>query len=123
MQPQQQQGGQASGPGGATGPVPNRGSEMAVLSTIAGLMQLTQMAASKLPVGSDAARDIYEGIAKIRKHLSSADMSEGVVSTGAKNLMMQQRQMGPQIAAMRAAQAGGGGQPQPQPPPQPQMAQ
>jgi hypothetical protein len=102
-----------TGDTGATMPVPNRGLEAATLAVIHGLLTLMQQASMRLPVGSESWRDIHEAMTKIAKHMPSGESSEGITSTAMKNLMMQQRQAGPQIAALRAAQPGGGGQPQP----------
>lgn len=121
--PAQSMQGQASGPGGATMPVPNRGQEAAIYPALSNLMQFVAVLASKLPVGSDAYKDIHEGIIKITKHLQQ-DSSPGVLSTANRNMMMQSRQMMPQMMAQRAAQmgampgagaggAGGGGPPPP----------
>lgn len=97
-------GGQASGPGGATAPVPNRGSEFAALAKIAALTKLIEAAALGLPMGSEAAHGVREGIMKITKVLPAAEMSPGTMSTALQGAAMHQRQMAPQIAAMRAAQ-------------------
>ena len=114
----QPSGGQASGPGGATAPGANRGLEAAALARLAVYAQGMATILAVLPVGSDASRDVREALNKIAKHVPPGGASPGVQMTEAQRNMMQQRQMGPQIAAMRAASAGGGGQPQaPQQPP------
>ena len=116
-----QPGGQASGPGGATAPTANRGLEAAALAKLAVYAQGMATILAVLPVGSDASRDVREALNKIAKHVPPGGASQGVQMSEAQRALMQQRQMGPQIAAMRAGQAGGG-QPQPQPQPQPQAA-
>jgi hypothetical protein len=56
------------------------------------------------------------------KFMPPGGVSEGVKMSEAQRSLMQQRQMGPQVAAMRAAQPAGQ-PPQPaQPPAQPQAA-
>lgn len=110
---------QASGPGGATMPVANRGLEAAALARLAVLAQGMSSILAVLPVGSEAARDVRTALDKIAKHVSPGNSSPGIQMSEAQRQLMQQRQMGPQIAAMRAAQAGGG---QAQQQPQPQMA-
>ncbi len=109
------EGGQASGPGGATAPSPNRGLEAAALARLAVYAQGMATILAVLPVGSDASRDVREALNKLAKHIPQGGTSPGVQMSEAQRNLMQQRQMGPQIAAMRAAQAGGG-----QPPPLPQ---
>lgn len=116
------EGGQASGPGGAMGPTANRGLEAAALAKLAVYAQGMSTVLAVLPAGSDAARDIREALNKIGKHVPPGAVSQGVQMSEAQRNLMQQRQMQPQIAAMRAGQMGGGA-PQPQPaPPQPQAA-
>ncbi len=116
-----QPGGQASGPGGATAPSANRGLEAAALAKLTLYAQGMATILAVLPVGSDASRDVREALNKIAKHVPPGGASQGVQMSEAQRALMQQRQMGSQIAAMRAGQAGGG-QPQPQPQPQPQAA-
>lgn len=118
--PAQPGGGQASGPGGATMPSPNRGLEAQAMAKLAVYAQGMQTVLAGLPAGSDAARDVREALNKISKHVAPGNVSQGVQMSEAQRNLMQQRQQGPQIAAARAAQMGGGGQPQP--PPQPQTA-
>lgn len=96
--------GQASGVGGATMPTPNRGLEAAALAKLAVHVQAISMISGVLPAGSDAARDIREALNKMAKHVPPGAVSQGVQMSEAQRNMMQQRQMGPQIAAMRAAQ-------------------
>ena len=123
--PPNPQGGAAQPPapggsaGGATMPTPNHGLEGAALAALAIAAQGLTVILGKLPVGSDAARDIREALNKIAKHVPPGAVSQGMQMTEAQRALMQQRQQGPQIAAMRAAQPamppGAGGAP-PQPP-------
>jgi hypothetical protein len=111
---------QATGPTPASTPAPNRGHEAVALALLGGTVQLLQtLVLARLPVGSDAARDVREAINKMAKHVPPGAMSQGVMSAGQQKMMMDQRQMQPQIAAMRAAQTpgGGGGAPSPAAPP------
>lgn len=57
-----------------------------------------------LPAGSDIARDVRSAIDKVAKHVPPGAVSQGVQNAEMQKLQMHQRQMGPQIAAMRAAQ-------------------
>lgn len=98
--------GQATGPGGATSPVPNRGFEAAALAKLAVHVQAMQTILALLPAGSDVARDVREAVNKVAKHIPPGGMSQGVQMTEAQRSLMQQRQQGPQIAAMRAGQMG-----------------
>ena len=98
--------GQATGATPATMPVPNQGHEAAALAAIAVLVQRLQTMLAVLPAGSDLARDVREAVNKLAKHVPPGAVSQGVQLTEAQKQLMQQRQMGPQIAAMRASQQG-----------------
>lgn len=87
-------------------PVPNQGHEAAVLAAVAVLVQRLQTMLAVLPAGSDLARDVREAVNKLAKHVPPGAVSQGVQLTEAQKQLMQQRQMGPQIAAMRASQQG-----------------
>jgi hypothetical protein len=119
-QPPQEQ--PAGGAGGATMPTPNRGIEAAALARAAVHLQALGMIAGVLPAGSEAAIAFREGLNKMVKFMPPGGVSEGVKMSEAQRSLMQQRQMGPQVAAMRAAQPAGQ-PPQPaQPPAQLQAA-
>lgn len=101
-------------------PTPNQGMEAAALAKLAVHVQAISLIGGVLPAGSDAARDIREALNKLAKHVPPGAVSQGLQMSEAQRSLMQQRQMGPQIAAMRAAQPGmppGGAAP-----PQPQQA-
>lgn len=116
--------GQAASAGGASMPTPNRGLEASALARLAIIVQALQtVVLPAMPVGSDMARDVREAINKVAKHVPPGAISQGVQMSEAQRALMQQKQMGPQIAAARAAQTQGQPQPGVQPaPPQPQMA-
>ena len=97
-------------------PVPNRGIEAAALARLSILTQALQMTLAQLPAGSDLARDIRDAVSKLAKHIPPGSFSPGVQMTEAQRQLMQQRQMGPQIAAMRGTQMSQ--PPGPQTPPQ-----
>ena len=118
-QPQEQP---AGGAGGATMPTPNRGLEAAALAKLAVHVQAIAMISGVLPAGSDLARDLREALNKMAKHVPPGQMSQGVQMSEAQRSLMQQRQQGPQVAAMRAGQPAGPPQQQ-TPPPQPQEQQ
>ena len=97
-------------------PTPNQGLEAAALAKLAVHVQAISLIGGVLPAGSDAARDIREALNKLAKHVPPGAVSQGLQMSEAQRALMQQRQMQPQIAAMRAAQpAMPGGAPQPQP--------
>jgi hypothetical protein len=115
--------GQATGATPATMPVPNRGIEAAAMARLGVHVQGMQMVLAMLPAGSDAASAIRDALNKVAKFVPPGGMSQGVQITEQQRQLMQQKQMGPQIAAQRAAMMGGQpGQPQapaaPQAPPQ-----
>ncbi len=119
-QPPQEQ--PAGGAGGATMPTPNRGLEAAAMAKLAVHVQAISMISGILPAGSDIARDLREALNKMSKHVPPGQMSQGVQMSEAQRSLMQQRQQGPQVAAMRAAQPAGQPPQQEQPPAQPQAA-
>ena len=109
--------GQATGSTPATMPVPNQGHEAAILAAIAVLVQRLQTMLVVMPAGSDLARDVREAINKLAKHVPPGAVSQGIQMTEAQKQLMQQRQMSPQIAAMRAMQHGPPPAPGGMPPP------
>ena len=88
-------------------PVPNRGQEGVALASLAVIAQRMQQLLAILPIGSDVARDVREAVNKVAKHVPPGGVSQGAQMTEAQRNLLQQRQMGPQIAAMRAAQPPG----------------
>lgn len=98
-----------TGQTGATMPVSNQGIEAAAMAKLGLVAQMMQMTLAVLPVGGDVARDVRQALDKIAKHVPPGGMNRGVEMSELQKMQLQQRQMGPQIAAMRAAQAGGAG--------------
>lgn len=96
-------------------PTQNRGLEAQAMARLAVYVQGMQTILAVMPAGSDAARDIRDALNKLAKHVPPGAVSQGVQMSEAQRNLMQQKQMAPQIAAMRAAQPAGAGQPQPQP--------
>jgi len=106
-------------------PTPNQGLEAQALAKLAVHVQAISLISGVLPAGSEAARDIREALNKLAKHVPPGAVSQGLQMSEAQRALMQQRQMGPQIAAMRASQPAmppGGAAPPGMPPPQPQAA-
>lgn len=66
---------------------------------------------TKLPFGSDEARDISEAINKIRRHVKAQSAPPGVEATQADAMQLQARQNAMRLQQMRQGAAGGGGQP------------
>lgn len=81
---------------------------MAAIAVIAQRLQQLQIV---IPVGSDMARDVRDAINKLAKHVPPGAVSQGQMMTEAQKNLMMQRQMQPQIAAMRASQMGSGAAP------------
>lgn len=99
--------GQATGPTPATSPVANQGAVAVANAALAVIAQRLQQLLVVLPVGSDVARDVREAVNKIAKHVPPGAVSQGQMMTEAQKNLMTQREMGPQIAAMRSAQPPG----------------
>lgn len=59
-----------------------------------------------LGTGSEAGRDVLKALQNLSKHIPPGAMSQGVEQNALQGLLMRQRQMAPQIAAMRASQGG-----------------
>lgn len=118
-------GGGAPPPSAATGanpastPSPNRGLEAAALARLAVYVQGLNALQAVMPVGSDIAIAVREAVSKVAKFVPPGSVSQGIQMTEAQRNLMQQKQMAPQIAAMRGAQTGGAppGGPPPGPPP------
>lgn len=96
-------------------PVANQGIEVKALAKLAELAQALQMVLAVLPVGGEAAKDVREALNKLAKHAMPGGARSGPAITEKQLELMQQRQQGPQIAAMRAAQPAT--MPPPAPPP------
>lgn len=88
-------------------PVANQGIEAAAMAKLAILAQQMQVILAGIPAGGDVARDVREALNKIAKHVPPGGTSRGIEMTEQQRALMQMRQMGPQIAALRAAHAGG----------------
>lgn len=114
----------------ATGPVPNKGQEAAGMAKLGLAIRLLESIVPQLGAGTEAGRDVLKALTSLSKHLPPGAVSPGVEKTSLMNMMQSQRQQQPQIAAMRAAMAGGqspggqspGGQPGGEPPTPPAQA-
>ena len=99
-------------------PVPNKGREAAGLSRLSVIIKLMEETVPLLGVGSEPGKDLVKALSSLAKHVPPGAVTPGVQQSTMEKLMNQQKQMGPQIQQMRAAQAG---QP-PAPPGAPQAA-
>ncbi|MDE2472853.1 MAG: hypothetical protein KGL35_30080 [Bradyrhizobium sp.] len=61
-------------------------------------------AVSLLGVGTEAGQAVLKALQSLSKHVPPGSVSPGAEMSTMQRLMQQQQQMGPQIAAMRAAQ-------------------
>jgi hypothetical protein len=98
----------------ATQPVPNRGLEAAGVAKLGVAVRLLEQIVPLLGAGSEAGRDVLQALTKLSKHVQSGSNSS-VEQQALAEQMMKARQMGPQIAAMRAAQPSMPGGPTPPP--------
>ena len=91
-------------------PVPNRGHEAAGLSRLGVIVKLMEETIPLLGVGSEPGKDLVKALSSLAKHVPPGAVSPGIQQSTMEKLMLQQKQMAPQVAAMRAMQPG---QPQP----------
>ena len=106
----------------ATGPVPNKGQEAAGLAKLGLVLKMLESMVPQLGAATEAGKDVLKALTSLSKHVPPGAVSPGVEQTALQKLMANQRQQGPQVAAMRQAMAqpnqGGGTPPPPQPPAQ-----
>lgn len=96
-----------------TQPTPNRGHEAAGLSRLSIIVRLLEEAIPLLGAGSDPGKDAVKALGNLAKHIPPGSVTPGIEKSTMERLMQQQQQNAPQIAAMRAMQAGPqAGQPQ-----------
>lgn len=101
--PQQQAQAGTSSP--ASQPSPNSGFAAAGLARIGLMLKIAEETLPMLGSGTDAGRDLLKAISLLAKHIPPGSVSPGVQQTAMQNAMLRQRQMQPQIAALRAQQA------------------
>ena len=87
-------------------PVPNRGHEAAGLSRLSVIIKLMEETIPLLGVGSEPGKDLVKALSNLAKHVPAGSVSPGIQQSTMEKLMAQQKQMAPQIAAMRAMQPG-----------------
>ena len=89
-----------------TQPTPNRGHEAAAMSRLSVIVKLMEETIPLLGVGSDPGKDLVKALNTLAKHVPAGSVSPGIQQSTMERLLQQQKQAGPQIAAMRAAQTG-----------------
>lgn len=101
----------------ATMPTANAGHQAAGIARLSIAVKVLEETVPLLGVGSDAGKDALKALNTLSKHVPPGSVSPGIEANSAAQLMQRQRQMAPQIAALRAAGAGGqpagGGMPPP----------
>jgi hypothetical protein len=90
-------------------PVANRGTEQMALMAIGMHARQIEQLMTKLPFGSDQARDIAEAVNKIRKHVRDQSAPPGVEKTQADAMQIAARQNAMKLQQMRQQQMQGGG--------------
>lgn len=96
-------------------PTPNKGQEAAGLSRLAVIVRLMSETLPLLGAGSEPGQALLKALNSLAKHVPPGSVSPGVQQSTMERLAQQQKQMGPQIAAMRGSQ-GQGQSPAPQMP-------
>lgn len=89
-----------------TQPTPNRGHEAAGMSRLSVIVKLMEETIPLLGVGSDAGKALVKALNDLAKQVPAGSVSPGIQQSTMERLLQQQKQAGPQIAAMRAATAG-----------------
>lgn len=83
-------------------PTPNKGHEAAGLSRLAVIVQLMTETVPLLGASSEPGQALLKALNALAKHAAPGSVSPGVQQSTMERLLAQQKQMGPQIAAMRA---------------------
>lgn len=96
-----------------TQPVPNRGQEAAGVSRLGVIVRLMEETIPLVGVGSEPGQALLNALKSLAKHVPPGAVTSGVQQSTLQHLAQQKQQMGPQIAAMRAAQPMPGGAPPP----------
>lgn len=109
----------------ATGPVPNKGYEAAVLQRL-GLVLKQLMEMQSMAGATDVGKDVNKAIGILLKHVPDGSVSPAAEKSNIDRMSMQNTQQNAQMQALRQRmmQGGGGGGAQGAPPmpPQQQMA-
>lgn len=93
----------------ATMPTANAGQQAAGIARLSIAVKVLEETVPLLGVGSEAGKDALKALNTLSKHVPPGSVSPGIEANSAAQIMQRQRQMAPQIAALRAA--GGGGPP------------
>ena len=92
-------------------PTANRGMEAAGLSMLSVIVRLLEKAVPMLGVGSEPGKDVLKALNSLARHVPAGSVSPGIQQSTMEQLMAQQKQMAPQISALRAMQGQQPGQP------------
>ncbi len=95
------QGSGGSMPGSS--PVPNAGLHAAGLALIGKIVKGMEMAVPLVGSTSDAGQALISALKSLGKFVQPGESSPGIEKTENDRMQMQQRQMGPAVAAQRAA--------------------
>lgn len=89
----------------ATMALPNKGHEAAGLARLGVVVKLLADIVPMLPPNTEPGKDVLQCLQRLSKHIQPGAVSPGVEQASMARLAAQQRQMGPQIAQMRAQNA------------------
>ena len=76
------------------------------MSRLSVIIKLMEETIPLLGVGSDAGKALVKALNDLAKQVPAGSVSPGIQQSTMERLLQQQKQAGPQIAAMRAATAG-----------------
>lgn len=103
----------------ATSPTPDRGSQVKALSQLRVAVRILEMLVPTLGAGSEPGQAVLKAITTLSKFVPPGSTAGGVEKNTMQDLLMQQAQQSPMMAAMKAMGQGGptgSGMPLPQMP-------
>ena len=100
----------------ATGPTVNKGHQAGGLQVVGIIVKLMEEAIPRVGASTEVGQDLLKALQAIAKHVPPGTVSPAGEKNQMEQMMMKQRQAGPQIAAMRAQQPGATPQQPPAPP-------
>lgn len=90
----------------ATGPTGNAGHEAAGIQRLGVALKMLESTVPLLGAVSEPGKDVLKALSLLSKHIQPGAVSPAGEKNQMEAMMMRQQQQAPQIAAMRAAQAG-----------------
>ncbi len=84
-------------------PTPNRGNEASGIAQLGVVVNLMAKALPMLGAHTEPGRILMKAMTDLGKYVPPGAVSPGVTQTSMEQMLAKQRQMGPQIAAMRGA--------------------